>query len=163
MNWVDMLILVVLSVSAFSSLRAGFLRQTFAILGFIVGVYSALSYHLRLAQMLQDAVPQATLAKAVAFVLILVLVWVASAILAALACQVLSAAGLAWADRLFGMLLGLGVGLFIVISLLMLMARIPIAAISGSLEHSTLAPLILQLLPHLTQLFPSNLRLFKML
>jgi membrane protein required for colicin V production len=163
MNWVDILILVILCIAGFSSLRTGFVRQTFAILGFVVGVYAALSRHERLATTLSEWISQPTLAKAVAFVLILVAVWVLSAIVASLARQALNATGLAWIDSFFGLLMGLAIGLFVVVCTLMLLVRIPLTSISSSVEKSSLSSYIFQLLPHLTQLLPSEMRIFEAL
>ncbi|MBC7262574.1 MAG: CvpA family protein, partial [Chloroflexi bacterium] len=56
MNWVDFMILVIVAVSTFSSLRAGFLRQASALIGFVVGIYAALSYNIALANRLRSYV-----------------------------------------------------------------------------------------------------------
>jgi membrane protein required for colicin V production len=163
MNWIDAIIIVIVAVSAFSSLRAGFLRQASALIGFVVGVYAALGYHETLAPSLRVYIGDYTITKIVAFVLILIAVWVISAFLATLASELLKAIGLAWADHFLGMLMGLLIGLLVAISLLLLCARLSIPGISEALRQSTLAPFIFQLLPHLRQLLPSDLHLFKVL
>lgn len=159
MNWVDFVILVIVAVSTFSSLRAGFLRQASALIGFVVGVYAALSYNIVLANSLRSYVGDPTIARIVAFVLILITVWVIAALLASLISELLKAIGLAWVDHLLGMLIGLLIGLLVVASLLSLAARLPIPSLNDALKGSTLAPAIFHLLPHLRQLLPSDLHL----
>ncbi|MBC7232780.1 MAG: CvpA family protein [Chloroflexi bacterium] len=163
MNWIDAMIIVIVAVSTFSSLRAGFLRQASALIGFVVGVYAALGYHETVAPSLRAYIGDYTIAKIVAFVLILIAVWVISAFLATLASEFLKAIGLAWADHFLGMLMGLLIGLLVAISLLLLFAHLSIPGISEALRQSTLAPFIFQWLPHLRQLLPSDLHLFKVL
>nr|MBC7245801.1 CvpA family protein [Chloroflexota bacterium] len=163
MNWVDAMIVVIIAISTFSSLRAGFLRQASALIGFIVGVYAALSYHDVAAISLHAYISDPTIAKIVAFGLIFVAVWIVSTILAELVSEILKAIGLAWADHLLGMLLGLLTGLLVVICLLLLLVRIPIPGLTESIRQSPLASLIFHELPHLRELLPSDLRIFKMI
>jgi len=160
MNWIDIVIVIIIAFSAFTSLRMGFLRQTLTLMGFVVGIYSALSYQEALAKALSSYIKNSSLAVIVAFVLILVAVWVAFAILASLARGALKAFGLAWTDNLFGMVVGLLAGLFVTVCLLLLFARISAFGISEAITQSTLAGLIFQILPHLQPLLPSDLRVF---
>jgi len=160
MNWVDIVIVVIVALSAFSSLRTGFLRQTLTLMGFIVGIYGALGYHEALARTLSGTIKNATVVTVLAFVLILIAVWVAFAVLAAIAHRILKTLGLAWADHLLGMLVGLLIGLFFAICFLLLFIRVPILGISGAIRQSTLASFIFQVLPHLRRLLPSDLRIF---
>lgn len=163
MNWVDVMILVIVAVSTFSSLRAGFLRQASALIGFVVGIYAALSYNIALANSLRSYVGDPTIARIAAFVLILITVWVISALLAGLASEMLKAIGMAWADHFLGMLTGLLIGLLVVISLVSLAAHLAIPGLNEALKRSVLAPSIFQLLPNLKQLLPSKFHLFNVL
>lgn len=163
MNWVDAVIVVIVAISTFSSLRAGFLRQASALIGFVVGVYAALSYHATVAVSLRAYIGDPTVAKVAAFGLIFVAVWVLSTILAGLVSELLKAIGLAWADHFLGMLMGLLIGLLVVTCLLLLFAYIPIPGLSEAIRQSSLATFIFQELPHLKQLLPSDLHIFKML
>lgn len=160
MNWVDVIILLMVALTTFSSLRTGFLRQALTLIGLVVGGYAALTHHETLAKPLETAVGNSTLAAIVAFVLILIAVWVASATLAAMARRALKASGLAWTDNLLGMLVGLLAGLFFTVCFLLLFIRIPVLGISDTVRQSVLASLIFQVLPHLRRLLPSDLRIF---
>ncbi|MEM4724634.1 MAG: CvpA family protein [Candidatus Hadarchaeum sp.] len=163
MNWVDIMILVIVAVSTFSSLRTGFVREASALIGFVVGIYAALSYHITFASSLRAYIGDPTIARVTAFVLILVGVWVISAFLAGLASEMLKAMGMAWADHFVGMLTGLLIGLLVVVSLLSLAAHLAIPSLNEALKRSVLAPSIFQLLPHLKQLLPRDFHLLNVL
>jgi len=163
MNWVDIIILVIIALTTFSSLRAGFLRQALALIGFVVGIYGALVYHQRVAAILNPNIGNSTVSTAIAFVLIMVVVWAAAAAIAAIARALLNALGLGWTDNLVGMLVGLLVGLFLTVCFLLLLVRIPIPSIGEAVNESTLASYIFLALPYLKQLLPSDLRIFKVI
>jgi len=162
MNWVDIAIVVIIALTTFSSLRAGFIRQAFAVIGFVIGIYAALGYHQGLSASL-DAIGNPAVQNAVAFVLILVVVWIAAALVAAMAREVLNAIGLGWADHFVGMMVGLIVGLFIAVCFLLLLARIPVPSLSAAVKESSLASYIFLALPYFKQLLPSNLSIFRTL
>jgi membrane protein required for colicin V production len=160
MNWVDIIIVVVVSVATFSSLRTGFLRQALSLIGVVVGFYAALTHHTTVARPFESLTGSAGLANIVAFVLILVGVWWAFGMLAALVRSALKSWGLAWTDNFMGMVTGLLAGLFFSVCFLLLFIRIPITAVQNSVQGSTLAGLIFQILPHLRRLLPSDLSVF---
>ncbi len=158
MNWVDLLVILIVAVATFSSARAGLVRQALALIGFVAGLYAALTHHLTLASMLQTALPDPAIAKVAAFVIIMVGVWIAFAVLAGIVRSILRASGLAWVDHVSGMVLGLVAGLLLSICILLLFVRIPITAIHTTVHESTLATWLLELLPHLRQLLPENVQ-----
>ncbi|MBM4432361.1 MAG: CvpA family protein [Chloroflexi bacterium] len=161
MNWIDLGIIIIIAASAFYSLRTGFLRQAFAVIGLVVGIYGALTHRDALASELAPHISHAGMADMVAFLLILLAVWVAASFLASLAHGALKALGLAWADHLFGLLVGVLVGLFVVTSILLLFVRLPLSGLHNALQQSALAALIFRELPHLQQLLPRGLDLLK--
>jgi membrane protein required for colicin V production len=160
---VDLAVAVILALATFSSLRAGFLRQAFTIIGFVVGIYAALTHRETVATVLSSAVGNPALASVVAFVLIFAAVWFGSAVLASMAYAGLKASGLAWADHVLGMLLGLTAGLLLTVGLLLLLSRVPLPALNDAVGQSILASLIFEALPHLQQLLPADLRILRTL
>ncbi len=155
-NWLDVLILIALALSAFSGLRSGFLRQVLALVGFVVGVYAALGNYASLAGRLGEWIENPGVASIVAFLLLLFAVWITFAFLGAAARQILKTMGLAWTDHLLGMLLGLATGLLVMVVLLLLLTRIPLPAASEIVSRSMLAPWVFRMLPYLRQLLPSD-------
>jgi membrane protein required for colicin V production len=163
MNWVDVIILVIVALATYSSLRTGFLRQALALIGFVVGIYAALTHRETVANGLLGAIDDPTVSSFVAFLLILIAVWLAFAVLARMARAALNAAGLAWTDHFMGMLVGLLAGLFFTVCLLLLFSRIPLLGISDAVADSILASAIFKVLPHLKQLLPGDLGIFSQL
>jgi len=159
-NWVDILIILVVGLATFSSLRTGFLRQALSLIGVVVGIYAALGHHTTVARPFEALTGSTTLANIVAFVLILIGVWWAFGMLATLARSTLKTWGLAWTDNMMGMMAGLLAGLFFAVCFLLLFTRIPLVPIRNSVQESALAGLIFQILPHLRQLLPTGLEVF---
>ncbi|KPL18509.1 MAG: hypothetical protein AMJ93_13740 [Anaerolineae bacterium SM23_84] len=160
MNWVDIIIAVIIAAATVSSLRMGFLRQALSLIGFVVGIYTALTHHTSLARAFHGFIGNATVASVVAFVLILIVVWWAFAMLATLTREALKAGGLAWTDHAMGMIVGLLAGLFFTVCTLLLFLRVPVSAIREAVHQSVLASLIFRVLPHLRQLLPVELHIF---
>jgi membrane protein required for colicin V production len=163
MNWLDMLILVIVVLATSSSMRAGFMRQALALIGLVAGIYVALTHHATVASLLRDWIPNVALASVIAFVLLLIGVWVAFAAVAGIAHRAMKMSGLAWADHFIGMLAGLLAGLFFSVCVLLLFMRVPVLAIREAVQQSVLASLIFQMLPHLRQLLPDGLGVFDVL
>jgi len=160
MNWLDVLVLIVLAAASFSSLRAGFLRQAFSIIGFVVGIYVALMHRDSVAGALGSVITHPGLAGIVSFCLVFVTVWFGAAALASLAYRGLKSAGLAWADHLLGLVVGLAAGLLSTSGLVVLLGRVPIGPLNQAVSESELASLLFGALPHLLPLLPEDLRLF---
>jgi membrane protein required for colicin V production len=159
MNWVDITIVVVVALTTFSSLRAGVIRQAMALIGLAVGIYGAVGNYQRLAAQLATFVANPALCSAVAFIMILVVVWIGAAFVATLVRGALNAFGLGWADNLMGMIVGLLMGLLVVVGLLSLMVRLPIPALAEAVQNSSLAGYVFMLLPYFKKLLPSDLKI----
>jgi len=159
MNWVDFVIVVIMAVTTLSSLRAGVIRQAMALIGLAVGIYGAVGNYQRLAARLANFVTDPTLCSVLAFVLILIIVWVGAAFVATLVRRALNAFGLGWADNLMGMIVGLLMGLLVVVGLLSLMVRLPISALTEAVQDSTLSSYVFVLLPYFKKLLPSDLKI----
>lgn len=163
MNWVDLVIVIIIALTTFSSLRAGLIRQAMTLIGLVVGVYAALGYHQRVAIQINPTVGNPVLSNAIAFVLILIAVWIVAALVASLVRAILNSLGLGWTDNALGMLVGFLLGLVIAVGLLLLLARLPIPSLSQAVQQSSLASYIFLILPYLRQLLPSDLRIFQVI
>ena len=69
MNWVDLVIVIIIALTTFSSLRAGLIRQAMTLIGLVVGIYVALGHHQRVATYINPTVGNAALSNAIAFLL----------------------------------------------------------------------------------------------
>ncbi|GAI34600.1 unnamed protein product, partial [marine sediment metagenome] len=71
MNWLDIVILVIIAIATFLGLRIGIIKAALSLAGLIVGVILAGRYYIPFSQQL-SFIPQASIAKIVAFVIILI-------------------------------------------------------------------------------------------
>ena len=159
MNAVDFIVVIIIALTTFSSLRAGLIRQAMTLIGLVVGVYAALGHYQRVALVLSRTIGNPTLSSAIAFILILIVVWIAAAFIASLVRGMLNSLGLGWTDNAMGMLVGFLVGLVIAVGFLLLLTRLPIPSLNQAVQQSSLARYIFLILPYLRQLLPSDLRI----
>jgi len=151
MNWLDVVIIVVVAISAFIGLWKGLIKIVMSLVGLIVGVVLAGRYYGALAEHL-TLIPNETLAKITAFLIILIGVMVIASVVAHLLKLAASAIMLGWVNRIGGALFGIALGLLLCSAFLALWARLagPDDAISESLLARVLLdyfPLVLALLP----------------
>jgi uncharacterized membrane protein required for colicin V production len=159
-NLVDLAIVVIVAVGAAASLRTGFLREAFALFGLVAGVYVGLSYCSVLARFIHPLVHNAGLAAVVAFLLLLIMVWICFLLLGGALGKTLKSLGIDWLNHLAGLIVGMLAGLFWAIVLTLVFVRHPELLPEGILEQSRIVPLILQkILPYLRQVLPKNLRI----
>jgi membrane protein required for colicin V production len=151
MNWLDIIIIVLIAIAALTGLRIGIIKAVLSLVGVIVGVVLAGRFYGAVAGGL-TFIPQETLAKIVAFVIILVGVMLIAGILAAVLKWLATVVLLGWVNRLGGAILGLVLGAIFCSSLLAIWAKFP--AIAGPIAKSDLASLLLDRFPMVLALLP---------
>ena len=152
MSWLDIVILVILAVAAFSGLKVGVIKVLFTIVGIIVGVILAGRFSDDLAGVLTFIDP--AWAKIAAFAIILVVVLVISGILAAVLGKLISLVLLGWVNRLVGALLGLIVGAIFCGAILAIWVKY--LGIGDAVSGSALARFLLDTFPFVLGLLPSD-------
>ncbi len=153
MNWLDIVIIVVLAASTFGGLRTGIIKSVLSLAGLIVGIVLAGLYYVPLSEQL-TFISQATLAKAVAFIIILVGVGIVAAVLARVLKWLTSLTMLAWVDRLGGAFFGLLVAaLFCSLGLAL---WVKFLGMADTILASGLARVLLDRLPMVLALLPEE-------
>ena len=152
MNWLDIAILVAIAIFAYLGLRMGIIKAVLSLAGLIVGVILAGRYYGPRSEQLAF-IPQASVAKIVAFAIILVGVMVVAGVLASLMKWIASVTMLGWVNRLGGAVFGLVLGAIFCGALLAIWVKFfDIAAIS----KSNLAAILLDRLPMVLALLPDE-------
>ena len=152
MNWLDIVIIVALAISTFLGLRTGIIKAVLSLAGLIVGVILAGLFYVPLSEQL-PFIPQADVAKVVAFAIILIGVMVIAVILARLLKWAASVVMLNWVNHLGGAIFGLALGAIFCSALLATWVKwlgIGSTTITESIVAAVLLdkfPLILALLP----------------
>jgi membrane protein required for colicin V production len=153
MNWLDIVIIVLLIVSAFSGFASGLIKSVFSLAGMILGVMLAGRFYVALAGNL-GFITNETAARIVAFIIIFLVIMIVAAILGSLFTKLVSAIMLGWLNRLGGAALGIVLGGIFIGAILTLWVKF--GGISGALTESAIAPILLDKIPVVMALFPQE-------
>jgi len=153
MNWLDIVILVIIAIATFLGLRIGIIKAALSLAGLIVGVILAGRYYIPFSQQLAF-IPQASIAKIVAFAIILIGVMIIAIVLAVLLKWAASVMMLGWVNRLGGAVFGLVLGAIFCGALLVMWVKF--VGIDGAIAESTLVPILLDRFPVVLALLPSE-------
>ena len=153
MNWLDIAVIVAISVSALLGLKTGIIKAALSLVGVIVGVILAGRYYVLLSEQL-TFIPNDSLAKIVAFAIILIGVMVIAGVLAAFLKWAASAVLLGWVNHLGGAIFGFVLGAILSAALLAIWGNFfDVADIIG---HSGIAAVLLDYFPAVLALLPEE-------
>jgi membrane protein required for colicin V production len=107
MNLVDIVIVLLLAVSAIQGFRTGLIQCIFSLTGLIVGIAVAAWHYKRFAYEFAPVMHSYALSAAICFCLIVLAVMLAAALLGMLIRGLIRGIGLGWLDSLLGLLFGL--------------------------------------------------------
>ena len=150
MNWLDIVIIVVIAITTLIGLKIGLIKTVLSLVGLIVGVILARLFYVPLSEQL-GFIPQATVAKVVAFAIILIGIMIIAGVLAMVLKWLTSVMMLGWVNRIGGAVFGLVLGAILCGTLLALWVKF--LGAGEAITNSSLAailsrfPLVLSLLP----------------
>lgn len=153
MNWLDIVILVAIAMATFLGLRMGLIKAVLSLAGLIIGVVLAGHYYNPFSQQL-PFIPQASIAKVVAFAIILIGVMIIAAVLARLLTWAAKVIMLGWVNHLGGAVFGLLLGVIFCSALLAMWVNF--VGMEGAIAESTLAPILLDRFPMVLALLPAE-------
>ena len=152
MSWLDIVIIVVVVIATFWGLRIGLIKAVLSLAGLIVGVILAGRFYTPLSEQL-GFIPQATVAKVVAFAIILIGVMIIAGVLAKLLKWAATIMMLGWVNRLGGAVFGLVLGAIFCSALLAIWVKF---LGEGVITESGLATILLDRLPMVLALLPDE-------
>lgn len=148
MNWLDILLLLILSVSTWMSLRKGFSREVISLAASFFALLLGMWFYGTAGAMVQPWVESPRVAKLLGFILVVAGVMMLGSLLAWIVNRFLRTVGLSFFDRLLGAGFGLLRGGVISVALLTaFMAFGPHAGTDetpGAVVHSKIAPYVLE-------------------
>ena len=153
MSWIDIAVIVLIGIATLVGFKSGIIKAVLTLAGVIVGVILAGRFYAALAENL-TFIPQETLARVVAFAIILVLVILIASIIAGVLKWLASIVLLGWVNRLGGALLGLIMGAIFCGALLAIWTKF--LGISDPIAESALATFLLDGFPMVLALLPGE-------
>ena len=143
MNWVDIVILALLTGSAITGMRTGVVRWAAIFIGSILGAVIASRAYESFAPVftfLDSESLQRTISFIVIFAAVMVGAWFAGNLLK----KSMSLLLLGWIDRFGGLALGLVAGVISIVTLVTLLGVLPSESLQEAVTDSTLAPPLLK-------------------
>ena len=153
MSWLDIILIVLIAGATLVGLRIGIIKAVLSLIGVIVGVILAGRYYVALAEQL-TFIPQANLAKIVAFAVILIGIMLVAGVLASVLKWITSIIMLGWVNRLGGAIFGLVLGATFCSALLAIWVKF--LGIADPIAESGLASLLLDNFPIILALLPGE-------
>ncbi len=123
LTWADYLIVVIIGGSAFLSILRGFVREAFALCGWITGGWLALTFGPAGAELLKEHVTVPSLRYAIAGLVLFFSALVVAALVAHFFAAVVEKTGLSGTDRTMGMVFGIARG-GVIVTVLVLLAHL---------------------------------------
>jgi len=158
LNWVDFAIIAVIVWFTFASLRAGFIREAFALMGAVFGVILAGQFYERFAKDIEVFIDDARAAEVSAFIIILGATVLGAQMIALFLKRAASLLMLGPLDSLGGGVLGFVKGFVIVEALLIAAVTFPTLHMQDDVAKSSFAGFFLNLLPILKVLLPDEFK-----
>ena len=157
MNSLDIIFLVLISVSVLYSFIRGLVREIFSFFAIILGFFGASHTYSTFANWLGKWIGNETLAQILGFTILFVLIAFSLGLLGRILSRLVKKMDLSWADRLGGGVFGfLKAILLIAIILLVLTAFLP--SRSKLVSESRVSPVVLAITRQLSYLIPAKFR-----
>lgn len=156
-SWLDIIIICIIGLSILTGLLRGFIKESIALLAWVVALWLAFNYSPMLAVHFQHYVHDVTMRTIIAFLIIVICTILIGAIVSTCCNMLMRKSGLKPMDRILGMVFGVLRGVFIIILLGVVLKITGISMdkyTSNSRLYPSLEPLIIWLYdftPQLTQ------------
>lgn len=124
---VDWIFVVIVVVSASISLRRGFVKEALSLGSLVVALLIARIFGGQVSTLLEGLISVPSVRLMVAYAGLFIATLAVGSMISHLISHVVAATGLSGTDRLLGMIFGLGRGLVIIVVIVALLARAPVA------------------------------------
>lgn len=155
MNWIDIVILAVLIACTICGIAIGLIKSIFSLAGLILGVILAGQFYVSFASVL-SFLPGDIAPRIAAFIIIFLAVMLIATLLGILLTKLISAVMLGWINRLGGAVIGTLLGAIFVAAILAIWVKV--VGPGNILVTSKLAPILLDKLPLILGLLPSDFK-----
>ena len=158
MNWLDIVIIAIVVVSAVACLFQGAIRTVFGIAGILAGIFLAGRYYEQLAILLSP--DGASWSGIAAYAIILFATLVAVLVVGWIVARIVHLVMLGWLDKLIGFVLGAGLGAILCAAILIIVSKYSSEAV-GFVSQSALAEFLMAKFPLVLALLPQDFNFVK--
>lgn len=155
---VDLTLVVFVGLLALMGLRSGLIHESVTLLGLVAGLFIAGENYEHFGYLLIPWLKTTGMANLGAFILILILIWLAVLVVGAFMRGLLEGLHLGWIDNLGGLVLGLARGLFLSEILVLVLMAMPSESLRQAIQGSWIGGWLARLGPDLLDLVPPLLR-----
>jgi len=155
MSWLDLVIIVIIVLSALISVIRGFVKETISLITWIVAGILAFRYFAPLAGVLEPYVSAPTIRNITAFAVLFVSTLVIGAIINFIMSQLVDRTGLGGTDKALGVIFGAARGVLIVTMIVLLASLTPMPEASWW-QDSAMMGFFQQLAEWLKGIIPDN-------
>lgn len=153
MNWLDIVLVIAIAVSALIGVKKGVIGIALTLAGLVLGVFLAGRYYILLSQNL-SFISHAGLAKVAAFAIIFIGVMIIAGVLARLLGKAASAIMMGWVNRIGGGVLGGILGAIFCGAFLAMWVKF--LGMTQVIAESRIAPILLNQFPRVLALLPGE-------
>lgn len=121
MVWVDVAIIIIVTLSALISVLRGFVKEALSLVAWVLAFWVAFSFHQNLATILAEYIDTPSLRLISAFALLFVITLIIAAVVNNLVSTLVKKTGLTGTDRMLGVIFGIARGI-VIVAILVLMA-----------------------------------------
>jgi len=126
MQWIDIVILSIIAISAVISLVRGFVKEALSLVGWMIAIWIALTYADILAELIVNYISTPSIRFVAAFTFLFVITLLLSSLINFLASQLVKKTGLSGTDRMIGVIFGVARGGVVVAVLVLLAGLTPL-------------------------------------
>ena len=155
MSWLDLVIIVIIVLSALISVIRGFVKETISLITWIVAGILAFRYFAPLAEILEPYVGAPTIRNITAFAVLFISTLVIGAIINFIMNQLVNRTGLSGTDKALGVIFGAARGVLIVTMIVLLASLTPMPEASWW-QDSAMMSFFQQLAGWLRGIIPDN-------
>lgn len=156
MQWLDIVLLSIIGVSALISLMRGFVREVFSLAVWMLAIWVSWNFFRELEVHLRPWLDSPTLRLGVAFASLLIATLVVGGLVNYLLIQLVERTGMSGTDRFFGMVFGAARGVLLIVVLVLLAGLTPLPQESWW-QASAMVPYFQELAYWLRDLLPADL------
>jgi membrane protein required for colicin V production len=128
MVWIDVVILVIIALSAVISVIRGFVREALSLAAWILAFWVALTFSGDLAALFSKHISTPSVRMIAAFAILFIVTLLLAALVSHFAAQLVKKTGLSGTDRMLGVIFGIARGVVIVALLVLLAGLTPLPA-----------------------------------